>query len=61
MVRNNKLYNKNIMPYVSDPARKEGPIISYPAIVIDTGNEYVVSELNYNTNNRKSLSCPFSF
>lgn len=61
MFRNNKLFRKITAPYVDNPCMKNGTVYTYPAVVIDTGGDYIVSSLKYENRPDLDFGIPFSF
>ena len=61
MFINNKLFKKIITPFIDNPSARKGTQYSYPAIAIDTGDEYIVSYLYYANRPDLPFNVPFTF
>lgn len=62
MYRNNKLFRKIVAPYVENsPADENSKNRDYPALVVDLGDDYVVSSITYKKDANSDFRRPFSF
>ena len=61
MYINNKVFKKITTPFINNPSAKKGTQYIYPAIVLDTGEEYIISSLNYENRPDLSFDIPFTF
>ena len=61
MYINNKVFRKITAPFINNPSAKKGTQYSYPAIVLDTGEEFIISSLNYENRPDLPFNIPFTF